>query len=199
MKGCGKGFLRVRSSCARCGALGTPPGAASDSLWTGWKRSIAFWSSVRGRTAGNMTTKTRKAGPWSLRSVQINDAVMRGPEKRKATVIPLLLDGTHTKSLPPCLHDQVFSDFRKSEDYFDVALDLLLSLFGIGATEQVRPSCGHRCRARCCDRGGARWCAEKSSDLSAAGGSPEGCRKGRSSTEISCRAARVQAGAGSHG
>ncbi len=61
---------------------------------------------------------------------QINTR-MRGPEKRKATIIPVLLEGTATKSFPPCLSDQVFSDFRNLEAYFGTALELLLSLYQI--------------------------------------------------------------------
>lgn len=56
---------------------------------------------------------------------------MRGPEKRKATVVPVLLEGTQANSFPPCLHDHVFCDFRKSEAYFEQALQLLLSLYQI--------------------------------------------------------------------
>ena len=41
---------------------------------------------------------------------QINTR-MRSPEKMKATIIPVLLEGTVAKSFPPCLNDQVFSDF----------------------------------------------------------------------------------------
>jgi len=67
---------------------------------------------------------------------QINTR-MRGPEKRKATVIPLLLEGTQAASLPPCLHDQVFSDFRTSKNYFETAFDLLLSLYQIKPHEPV--------------------------------------------------------------
>jgi small GTP-binding protein len=67
---------------------------------------------------------------------QINTR-MRGPEKRKNTVLPLLLDGTQSTSLPPCLHDQVFSDFRKNENYFATAFELLLSLYQIGPQEPV--------------------------------------------------------------
>lgn len=61
---------------------------------------------------------------------QINTR-MRGVEKSKATIIPVLLEGTAAKSFPPCLSDQVFSDFRKPEAYFDKALELLLSLYQI--------------------------------------------------------------------
>jgi hypothetical protein len=67
---------------------------------------------------------------------QINTR-MRGPEKRKATIVPVLLEGTSAKSFPPCLSDQVFSDFRKPEAYFDKALELLLSLYQIPLQHSV--------------------------------------------------------------
>jgi hypothetical protein len=67
---------------------------------------------------------------------QINTR-MRGPEIRKATVLPVLLEGTAAKSFPPCLSDQVFSDFRKPEAYFCTALELFLSLYQIPPQQQV--------------------------------------------------------------
>jgi hypothetical protein len=67
---------------------------------------------------------------------QINTR-MRGPEKRKATIIPVLLEGTATTSFPPCLSDQVFSDFRKSEAYFNKTMELLLSLYQIQPNHPV--------------------------------------------------------------
>jgi hypothetical protein len=65
---------------------------------------------------------------------QINKR-MRGPEKQKATVIPVLLEGTQDTALPPSLHDQVASDFRKVDDYFVTAFELLLSLYQLSANE----------------------------------------------------------------
>ena len=62
---------------------------------------------------------------------------MRGVEKLKDTIIPVLLEGTFAKSFPPCLSDKVYSDFRKPESYFDKALDLLLSLYHIPPNHPV--------------------------------------------------------------
>jgi hypothetical protein len=56
---------------------------------------------------------------------------MRGPEKLQRTVVPALLEGDATKSFPPCLHDQVFCDFRNEATYFTTAFDLILSLYQI--------------------------------------------------------------------
>lgn len=68
--------------------------------------------------------------------IQINTR-MRGPEKKKVSIIPVLLEGIPTKSFPPILSDQVFSDFRKAEAYFSTALELLLSLYQIPPQHQV--------------------------------------------------------------
>lgn len=62
---------------------------------------------------------------------------MIGSEARKETVLPVLLDGTEESALPPLLQGRVYADFRKSECYFDVALGLLLSLYGIQPTQPV--------------------------------------------------------------
>ncbi|MEN6334780.1 MAG: TIR domain-containing protein [Phycisphaerales bacterium] len=56
---------------------------------------------------------------------------MRGPEIRKKTVVPVLLEGNNQEALPPCLHNQVFCDFHNEDEYFRSAFDLILSLYGI--------------------------------------------------------------------
>jgi GTPase SAR1 family protein len=67
---------------------------------------------------------------------QINTR-MRGAERLKASVVPALLEGEAHKSFPPCLHDRVYCDFRKSEVYARTMLDLLLALFAIQPQEPV--------------------------------------------------------------
>jgi hypothetical protein len=52
-----------------------------------------------------------------------------GTEAQKAGVLPLLLAGEKTSSLPPLLHGRVFADFRNEEAYFRTAFDLILSLY----------------------------------------------------------------------
>jgi hypothetical protein len=54
-----------------------------------------------------------------------------GTEVQKETVLPLLLAGQKTSSLPPLLHSRVFADFRQERAYFTTAFDLILDLYGI--------------------------------------------------------------------
>lgn len=54
-----------------------------------------------------------------------------GTEAQKETVLPLLLAGEKTSSLPPLLHSRVFADFRNEREYFTTAFDLILSLYNI--------------------------------------------------------------------
>jgi hypothetical protein len=54
-----------------------------------------------------------------------------GTEVQKETVLPLLLAGQKTSSLPPLLHSRVFADFRDERAYFTTAFDLILDLYGI--------------------------------------------------------------------
>jgi small GTP-binding protein len=49
-------------------------------------------------------------------------------ELQKKSVLPLLLDGDRTDSLPPLLHGRVCADFRH-KPYFETAFDLILSLY----------------------------------------------------------------------
>ncbi len=52
-----------------------------------------------------------------------------GTETQKASVLPLLLDGDKTASLPPLLHGRVYADFRDEAAYFTTAFNLILSLY----------------------------------------------------------------------
>jgi small GTP-binding protein len=58
-------------------------------------------------------------------------------EESKQSVLPVLLEGTKETSFPHLLHSRVHADFRKPEHYFDQALNLLLSLYGIKPTDPV--------------------------------------------------------------
>lgn len=60
----------------------------------------------------------------------INNRLL-GTEPQKQSVLPLLLDGEKTASLPPVLHGRVYADFRDETAYFTTAFDLILSLYGI--------------------------------------------------------------------
>ena len=46
-------------------------------------------------------------------------------------MLPLLLAGEKTASLPPLLHGRVSADFRDETAYFKTAFDLILSLYRI--------------------------------------------------------------------
>lgn len=52
-----------------------------------------------------------------------------GTEPQKQSVLPLLLDGEKSTSLPPLLHGRVSADFRDESGYFAAAFDLILSLY----------------------------------------------------------------------
>jgi hypothetical protein len=52
-----------------------------------------------------------------------------GTERQRQSVLPLLLDGSMTNSLPPLLHDRVYADFRDESVYFAITFDLILALY----------------------------------------------------------------------
>ena len=54
-----------------------------------------------------------------------------GREPQKQSVLPLLLAGEKTASLPPLLHGRVYADFRDEGACFATAFDLILSLYQI--------------------------------------------------------------------
>jgi len=60
----------------------------------------------------------------------INNRLL-GTEPQKQSVLPLLLAGEKTASLPPLLHGRVYADFRDETAYFKTAFDLILSLYRI--------------------------------------------------------------------
>jgi hypothetical protein len=66
----------------------------------------------------------------------INNRLL-GTEAQKLSVLPLLLDGEKTVSLPPLLHGRVFADFRNELAYFATAFDLILSLYRIPPNDSV--------------------------------------------------------------
>lgn len=75
-----------------------------------------------------------------------------GTEVQKQSVLPLLLHGEKTASLPPLLHGRVYADFRNEETYFTTAFDLILSLYDLPPThsavadlrESLRPDIAFR-------------------------------------------------------
>ena len=58
-----------------------------------------------------------------------------GTEGEKQEVLPVLLDGDPATALPPLLRTRVRADFRKEDDYFVTAFDLILSLYGIAPSD----------------------------------------------------------------
>jgi hypothetical protein len=52
-----------------------------------------------------------------------------GTEPQKESVLPVLLAGEKTASLPPLLHGRVYADFRDESAYFTKAFELILSLY----------------------------------------------------------------------
>jgi len=62
---------------------------------------------------------------------------MIGTEAQKESVLPVLLEGTEESAFPHLLHGRVYGDFRRSEAYFDTALDLILSLYEIQPRDPV--------------------------------------------------------------
>jgi small GTP-binding protein len=58
----------------------------------------------------------------------INNRLL-GTESQKRSVLPLLLNGEKTASLPPLVQGRVYTDFRDEVAYFSTAFDLILSLY----------------------------------------------------------------------
>lgn len=54
-----------------------------------------------------------------------------GSDLEKQSVVPLLLDGELTISLPPFMHGRVYADFRDESTYHTTAFDLILNLFDL--------------------------------------------------------------------
>lgn len=65
----------------------------------------------------------------------INNRLL-GTEPQKLSVLPLLLDGEKTASLPPLLHGRVYGD-RNELGYFTTAFDLILSLYQLPTDHPV--------------------------------------------------------------
>lgn len=66
----------------------------------------------------------------------INNRLL-GTESQKQSVLPLLLNGEKTASLPPLLHGRVHADFRNELAYFTAAFDLILSLYQLAPNDAV--------------------------------------------------------------
>ncbi len=75
--------------------------------------------------------KDADAGSVVAAEVDLIHNRLLGTEPQKQSVLPLLLAGEKTASLPPLLHGRVYADFRDETAYFTTAFDLILSLYGI--------------------------------------------------------------------
>jgi hypothetical protein len=54
-----------------------------------------------------------------------------GTEQQKASILPVLLEGTQHSSLPPLLQGKVRGDFTREEYYFVTLFDLVLTILRI--------------------------------------------------------------------
>ncbi len=79
--------------------------------------------------------KDTSTGYVAAAEVDLINNRLLGTELQKASVLPLLLDGEKTASLPPLLHGRVYADFRNEDDYFITAFDLILCLYGIAPSD----------------------------------------------------------------
>lgn len=62
---------------------------------------------------------------------------LTGSEVAKESVLPALLEGSETVSLPPLLQGRVFVDFRESGDYFKACLSLITTIYRIPPTSAL--------------------------------------------------------------
>jgi GTPase SAR1 family protein len=77
------------------------------------------------------TNKGKRAGTVVAAEVDLINQRMKGTERDKASVRPLLLEGDEKTSFPPLLRGRVYVDFRSEESYFASLFDLILSLYRI--------------------------------------------------------------------
>ncbi|HBL27177.1 MAG TPA: hypothetical protein DD490_10115 [Acidobacteria bacterium] len=75
--------------------------------------------------------KGEKTGYVVAGEVDLISNRLLGTEQQKMSVLPVLLAGEKTVSLPPLLHGRVYADFREESEYFTRAFDLILSLYQI--------------------------------------------------------------------
>jgi TIR domain len=73
--------------------------------------------------------KGERTGYVAAAEVDLIHNRLLGTELQKQSVLPVLLDGEKTASLPPLLHGRVYADFRDESAYFTTAFALILSLY----------------------------------------------------------------------
>ncbi len=75
--------------------------------------------------------KVSKTGSVVAAEVDLIDQRLLGTEQQKASVYPVLLDGTASRSLPPLMQGRVYADFHNEADYLPTMFDLILSIYRI--------------------------------------------------------------------
>jgi hypothetical protein len=83
------------------------------------------------------TNKDTNTGYVVAAEVDLINNRLLGTELQKRSVLPVLLDGEKTASLPPLVHGSVHADFRDELGYFAAAFDLILSLYQLAVTDKA--------------------------------------------------------------
>jgi small GTP-binding protein len=78
---------------------------------------------------GKYENRGEKTGYVVAAEVDLINNRLLGTEPQKQSVLPVLLAGEKTASLPPLLHGRVHADFRDESLYFIRAFELILSLY----------------------------------------------------------------------
>jgi GTPase SAR1 family protein/DNA-directed RNA polymerase subunit RPC12/RpoP len=68
----------------------------------------------------------------------IESRLSRGNERRKASVLPLLLSGRADDAFPALLRGRTYADFRDPDHYFETLAEVVLTLFGLANAEDGR-------------------------------------------------------------
>jgi hypothetical protein len=79
--------------------------------------------------------KDTKTGYVVAAEVDLIHGRLIGTEDQKESVLPLLVEGDESASLPPLLRRRVYADFRDERAYFTTAFDLILSLYRLPVTD----------------------------------------------------------------
>jgi hypothetical protein len=75
--------------------------------------------------------KDASAGTMVAAEVNCINLRLTGTEWQQATVLPVLLEGDESDSLPPLTRGRVYADFRSDEGYFGSLFDLILTMYNI--------------------------------------------------------------------
>lgn len=75
--------------------------------------------------------KVSTTGSVVAAEVDLINQRLLSTEEKKATVLPLLLEGEEETSLPPLVRGRVYADFRRPANYFRAAFDLALTMYRI--------------------------------------------------------------------